>query len=394
MSSHISKFAKSLGESTIVGMRRQADALEKSGVNIVDFGAGEPDFGVPTAIKKAAIRAIENDHSHYIDPRGLIELRDLIARNESDQQGRTVDPEQIVVTAGTLGALSLLTRAILNPGDEVIIIEPRWGPYRNMVMLTGAVPVGVPMGSNGGRFILDAERIAAAVSSKTVAIIVNTPCNPTGRVLSTAELTEVADLAKRHDLWIIADEVYSGIVFAENEHVSVASLGDNVADRTIVATSLSKSLAMTGWRLGYCIAPSHIAPLLARINHYSTRCASSIVQHAAITAIKDGATFIDDMCHEYSRRRDVIAAGLNQIDGIVCPVPEGTFYAFPGFPERWGDSRDVASRILQETGVIVTPGSAYGSCSRHHLRLSFATSMAAIEDGLLRLQKALPEHYD
>jgi aspartate/methionine/tyrosine aminotransferase len=151
---------------------------------------------------------------------------------------------------------------------------------------------------------------------------------------------------------------------------------------------------MTGWRLGYCIAPLELAQVLGRINHYSTRCASSIVQYASITAMTDGAPFVDDMRQEYLRRRDVVSAGLNQIDGVVCPVPKGTFYAFPQFPEEWGDSRDVANVILKECGVIVTPGSAYGPSSRHHLRLSFAASMAAIEEGVLLLQKELPRHFE
>jgi aspartate aminotransferase len=393
MSPHISKFAQSVGESTIIGMRRQADALEKSGVKIIDFGAGEPDFDVPAPIKNAAIQAIRGDRSHYIDPRGLVELRNLIARAESGRQGRAIDPDQIVVTPGTLGALSLVSRAVLNPGDEVLVIEPRWGPYRNLVLLTGAIPIGVPMSTIEGRFLLDINRLSAAITPKSRAIILNTPWNPTGRVLSLAELTAIAEMAKSHDLWIIADEVYSEIVFTGAEHISIASLGNDVAKRTVITTSLSKSFAMTGWRLGYCVAPTELAQSLGRLNHYSSRCASSIVQYAAITAITDGTPFVNTMRQEYQQRRDVIAAGLNRIDGIECPLPEGTFYAFPRFPDHWGNSNDVANFILQETGVIVTPGSAYGASSSHHLRLSFATSMAAVDEGISRLQDALPKHY-
>jgi aspartate aminotransferase len=393
MPPHISKFAQSVRGSTVVGMRRQADALEATGANVIDFGVGEPNFEVPAPIKEAAIQAIRDDHSHYVDPHGLIELRDLIANAESSQQGRVIAPGQIVVTPGTLGALSLVSRAILNPGDEVLLLEPCWGPYRNLVLLTGAIPVGVPMPSHAGRFLVDVERIAAAVTKKTTAIVINTPCNPTGRVLSLAELTAIAELAKQHDLWIIADEVYSELVFPGAEHTSIGSLGLDIADRVVVTTSLSKSFAMTGWRLGYCLAPPELAPVLARINHYSTRCASSIVQHAAVTAMREGAPFVDEMRQEYAERREVIAAGLNQIEGIICPVPEGAFYAFPQFPDHWGDSREVASFLLDDTAVIVTPGSAYGPSSRHHLRLSFATSMATIEEGLSRLQDVLPDHY-
>ncbi len=392
MSPHVSKLAQLIGASTVVSMRRRADALASAGVKIIDFGVGEPDFDVPEPIKEAAIKAIRDNQSHYVDPRGLPELRELIAHHETRQHSRLVNPNQIVVTPGTLGALSLVTRAVLNQGDEVLVIEPRWGPYRSLVTLTGATPVGVPMRTQAGRFEVDAERLAASVTKRTKAIILNTPWNPTGRVLSLTELTAVAELAKHHDLWVIADEVYSNMVFVGAEHISIASLGDDIAERTVITTSLSKSFAMTGWRLGYCVAPPELATVLGRINHYSTRCASSIAQHAAVTALSDGALFVNEMCQEYQRRRDVITVGLNQIAGVVCPIPEGTFYAFPQIPEDWGDSEEVANYLLEESGVIVTPGSAYGAGSCNHLRLSFATSMAAIEDGLIRLQNALPMH--
>jgi aspartate aminotransferase len=390
MSPFISKFAQSVAGSTVVGMRRRADVLAASGVEIVDFGVGEPDFDVPSPIKEAAIRAVRDNCSHYVDPRGLLELRECIAHHEAEQQGQTIYADQIVVTPGTLGALSLITRAVLNPGDEVLIIEPRWGPYRNLVSLTGATPVGVPMSTQDGRFIVDDERLSSAITKHTRAIILNSPWNPTGRVLSLEELGAVAELAERHNLWIISDEVYSKMVFSGADHISIASLSTDAAKRTVIATSLSKSFAMTGWRLGYCVAPPELAVVLGRLSHYSTRCASSIVQHAAIAALEEGEPFVDDMRQEYSRRRDAITAGLNDIDGIVCPIPEGAFYAFPEIPDDWGGSETVASFLLEESGVLVTPGSAYGSSSRNHLRLSFAASMPAIQEGLRRLQNSLP----
>ena len=389
MSPHLSKFAQSVRGSTVVGMRRRADALEAKGETIIDFGIGEPDFDVPEPVKAAAIKAIQDGRSRYVDPRGLAELRELIARFEAEHHGVAVDADQIVVTPGSYGALSLLTRAILEPGDEVLVMEPCWGPYRGLVLLTGATPVAVPMSTSQGRFVIDAERLSAAVTPRTRAIILNTPWNPTGRVLSPAELTGVAAVAQRHDLWIIADEVYSELVFGDVKHVSAASLEPEVAKRTVIATSLSKAYAMTGWRLGYCVAPPELASVLGRLNQYATRCATSLVQYAAVAAFTDGAPFVEVMRQEYSSRRDVMVAGMNQIAGVLCPPPEGTFYAFPQMPETWGDSRDIAEFLLNEAGVIVTPGSAYGDSSRHHLRLSFATSTTAIEEGLSRLQAAL-----
>ncbi|MDP6874691.1 MAG: pyridoxal phosphate-dependent aminotransferase, partial [Alphaproteobacteria bacterium] len=381
MSPPLSKFAKSVGGSTVVGMRRQADALEAKGVSIVDFGIGEPDFEAPPPVREAAIKAIRDGHGNYIDPRGLLELREAIAEFEASQHGLEVSPDQIVVTPGSYGGLSLITRAVLDPDDEALVIEPGWGPYKAMVKLTGANPVGVPMGTKQGRFIIDGERLAAAVTARTRAIVVNTPWNPTGRVLLPGELADIAAVAERHDLWIIADEVYSELVYANAAHVSIASLGEEVAARTAIATSLSKSFAMTGWRLGYCIAPPELAELLARLNQYASRCATSIVQYAALAAFNGSAAHVAEMNQEYGRRRDAIAHGLNQIPGIECPLPEGTFYAFPQIPEAWGDSREVAEYLLNEAGVLLTPGSSYGPASRHHLRLSFATSLETIEDG-------------
>jgi aspartate/methionine/tyrosine aminotransferase len=291
----LSKFAQSVEGSTVVGMRRQADALEAKGMRVIDFGIGEPDFEAPPPVREAAIKAIRDGHGNYIDPRGLLELREVIAVFEAERHGLTVDPEQIVVTPGSYGGLSLITRALLDPEDQVLVLEPCWGPYKAITKLVGAEPVGVPMGVVDGRFVIDGDRIEAAVTPKTRAIILNSPWNPTGRVLLEPELTGIAAVAERHDLWIIADEVYSELIYGNARHVSIARLGPEIAARTVIATSLSKSFAMTGWRLGYCIAPPELAALLARLNLYSSRCATSIVQHAGSNA--------GSMGRQQSRRR-------------------------------------------------------------------------------------------
>ncbi len=390
MSPPFSKFAQSVGGSTVVGMRRQADALEAKGMRVIDFGIGEPDFEAPPPVREAAIKAIRDGRGNYIDPRGLLELREAIAEFETGQHGLETSPDQIVVTPGSYGGLTLITRALLDPDDEVLVIEPGWGPYKAMVKLTGANPIGVPMGTKQGRFVIDGDRLEAAVTARTRAIVINTPWNPTGRVLLAEELAAVAQVAERHDLWLVADEVYSELVYANAVHVSAATLGADIAARTVIATSLSKSFAMTGWRLGYCIAPPELTELLARLNQYASRCATSIVQYAAVAAFHDSASYVAEMRHEYELRRNAIADGLNQIAGVECPLPEGTFYAFPQIPEAWGDSKDVADDLLNNAGVLLTPGSSYGPASRHHLRLSFATSLEVIEDGIARLKKALP----
>ena len=386
----LSKFAQSAGGSVVVGMRLLADAVEARGVSVIDFGIGEPDFDAPEPVQEAAIKAIRDGHGVYVDPRGLRALREEIAAFEGVRHGLEVIPDQIVVTPGSYGALSAVTRALLDPDTDAVIVEPGWGPYKALTSLTGATPIGAPMPVVDGRFVLDAASLEAAVTPRTRAIMINTPWNPTGRVLTRSELEGVAAVAERHDLWIIADEVYSELVYGEARHMSVAALGPEIAARTVIVTSLSKSFAMTGWRLGYCIAPPDLAPLLARVNQYTSRCATSFVQHAAVAALRDGMSFVDEMRAQYALRRDAVAGGLNAIDGINCPSPEGTFYAFASFDEAWGDSRDLASYLLEHAGVLLTPGSAYGPASRHHIRLSFATDMATIHKGVARLREALP----
>lgn len=390
MPPEISGFAQSLGGSTVVAMRRKADALEADGKRIVDFGIGEPDFTVPLSVQKAAIAAIRAGQGNYVDPSGLPALRERIVSFEAQQHGTEVSPENVVVTNGSYGALSMIMRAILNPGDEVVLIEPCWGPYRQMIRLCGATPVGAAMPVIEGRFVIDSDCLEAAISDRTRAIVVNTPWNPTGRVLSRDELTAIASIAEKADLWIVADEVYSELVYDGSQHVSVASLNPDAASRSIVATSLSKSFAMTGWRLGYCLAPPALAPVITKINHTTTRCATSIVQFAALAAFDESLPDVATMCEEYARRGAAIARSLNQIEGMLCPVPEGTFYALAQIPENWGGSKAIAEYLLTEAGVIVTPGSAYGPSCDNYIRLSFATSMDLIEEGLALMHQALP----
>ena len=386
----VSKFAESTTGSSVVEFRRMADALEAKGITIVDFGIGEPDFEAAPIVNKALIESIESGQGKYVDPSGLPALREAIVAFEYAQHGLVADPGQVVVTTGSVGALSLASRALFDPGDEVLLLEPCYGPYRNLTKLTGAVPVGVAMPKEQGRFVVDSGRLAAAVTSKTKAVIVNTPWNPTGRVLNLNELQGIADIAERYDLWILSDEVYSELIYGDNRHVSIAGLGEQTAARTVIMNSVSKTFAMTGWRLGYCLGPLSLAPVLSRINHLTTRCATSFVQYAAITAYSEGMSHLETMRAAYIERREAIAAGLERIAGIRCPLPEGTFYAFADFPEDWGNSRPLTQHLLAEGGIVITPGSAYGEASRFNLRLSFATSMDVIEEGLARLTQLLP----
>ena len=383
----LSLIAQGLTGSSVVESRRRADRLAEQGVRILDLGAGEPDFQAPPVVVEAAMQALRDGSGQYVDPRGLEALRERIAAMETARHGHPVTPDQVVVTTGSFGALSIACRAILDPGDEVLIPEPFWGPYRNLVQMSGGVVVPVPAEAIDGRFAFPGDARAERITGRTRAIVINSPNNPTGRVLSLAELRAVADLALAHDLWIIADEVYGELVFGDAVHRSVATLGPEVARRTIIANSLSKTFAMTGWRLGYCIARPDVATVLARMNHYSVRCPTSFVQHAAVTAFDDGWQAVEEMRQSYLRRGQLVAGRLARLPGVRFAPPEGTFYAFPRIPEAWGDGTTFAARLLDEAGVLASAGRAYGASAAQHLRFSFATSTAVLDEAFDRIER-------
>jgi aspartate/methionine/tyrosine aminotransferase len=387
MSPALSRIAQGLAGSAVVEARRKADALAARGVDIVDFGIGEPDFAAPEVATEAAIRALREGRGRYVDPRGLPALREAICAFESTRNRHEVVPSEVVVTAGSYGALSITARALLDAGDEVLLPEPFWGPYRSIVQLVGAIPVPVPGRVVGGRFTFDVDALRVHATPRTRAIVINTPNNPTGRVLTRAELSAIADLAFERDLWIVADEVYGQLVYDGASHQSVAALSPDVADRTVVATSLSKTFAMTGWRLGYCLAPARVAEALSRINQYNLRCPTSFVQYAAAVALADAWPEVDRMRRTYRARRDLVVRRLGRLPGVRTDVPEGTFYAFPRIPDAWGTGKAFADRLLTEAGVVVSAGNAYGASAAQHFRVSFATSEALLNEGFDRIER-------
>lgn len=387
MSPRLSRIALGLAGSSVVEARRKADALAARGIDIVDFGIGEPDFAAPDVATEAAIRSLRDRQGQYIDPRGLPALRAEICEFERTRNRHVVDPSDVVVTAGSYGALSITARALLDEGDEVLLPEPFWGPYRSIVQLVGAIPVPVPGRSVDGRFTFDADALRASVTTRTRAIVINTPNNPTGRVLSRSELASIADIALENDLWIIADEVYGQLVFDGSTHESVATLSPEVAARTVVATSLSKTFAMTGWRLGYCLAPTNVAEVLARINQYNVRCPTSFVQYAAAATINNAWADLERMRLAYQQRRDLVVRRLARLPGVRTEVPEGTFYVFPRIADHWGTGKAFAERLLNEAGVVVSGGNAYGASAAQHFRISFATSEALLTEGFDRIDR-------
>jgi len=298
-----------------------------------------------------------------------------------------VSQENVVVTAGSYGALTIAARTLLDAGDQVLLPEPFWGPYRNIVQLTGAVPVSVPGTAVGAKFVMDPDALRAQITPQTRALVINSPNNPTGRVLAINELHAVAEIALENNLWIISDEVYSELVFDSAKHVSIASLSPEVAARCVVVSSLSKSFAMTGWRLGYCIAPPEVSQVIARINHYSVRCPTSFVQYAAVATLRGAWDDVESMRKAYLGRRNLVIERISGLPGVSMDPPQGTFYAFPRISESWGTGKSFAERLLSEEGVIVSAGDAYGKSASQHFRISFATSEKILREGFDRIDR-------
>lgn len=381
----MSSIAQSMIGSQAVENRRRADALAAAGREIFDLGMGEPDGDSPEVVKEAACAAIGRGDTHYVDPRGLLPLRERIAQFESVRHGLPTDPAQVVVTVGSLGAISLAFRALLDPGDEVLIPEPFWGPYASMAQIAGGKVVTVPARDNGDCMMPDLEALKARVSDRSKIVVLNSPNNPSGKVWSRAELTELGALCERHNLWILSDEVYSELVFDGERHVSIASVSPALASRTVIATSLSKSFAMTGWRVGYCVAPAPVAAVLARLNHYSVRCATSIAQWAAVAAFEHADALLVDMQQRYAHRRSLVGTAFANYPEFRYRKPDGTFYAFVRVPDHVADVAGFVGRLLDEQGVVISAGQSYGASARRFIRLSFAASDAVIEEGIRRI---------
>ena len=378
----LSSLAINLIGSDAVESQRKAKQLFKEGKEIYDLGIGEPDGDTPEVIKLAAIQAIHNGESHYVDPRGLQILREKIALFEFNQHQLKIDPLQVIVTVGSLGALSLAFRALLDIDDEVLLLEPYWGPYANMVKLLGAKAISVPAIDCDGRLAPDFETLKNNITSKTKILVLNSPNNPSGKVWTKFELKVLAQICEEKNIWIVSDEVYSELTFKDFKHVSIAALSTQIANQTIIATSLSKSFAMTGWRIGYCIAPLEIAPILSKINHYSVRCAATISQWAAIAAFDHSTELLKEMCDRYMLRRELVGKLFLKYPDFLYMKPEGTFYAFVKVPDYIKNVQLFVNRLLDERGVVVSAGKSYGQSANRYIRLSFATSDRIIEIGI------------
>ncbi|MCX6357946.1 MAG: pyridoxal phosphate-dependent aminotransferase [Candidatus Aureabacteria bacterium] len=384
----LSKNISAVEPSQTLAIDSTAKALRAEGKDVIGFGAGEPDFDTPENVKEAACRAIAQGYTRYTPPAGDIKLREAVAAKCLRDNGLSYSPEQIVISCGAKHALYNAVMVLCNPGDEVVIISPYWVTYPAQVIMAGATPVYVGTGPENG-YRLDAARLRKAVTPRTKAIILNSPSNPTGWVASDAELTEIAEIVLERQLYVVADEIYEKIIYPPAAHRSIASLGEDIKERTVVINGVSKSHAMTGWRIGWLAAPPDVAKLSSRLQSHCTSNPTSIAQAAAIEALNGDQGFTAMMTGRFLDRRDYLLRRLNAMPGVSCYVPQGTFYAFPEIAGTGIGSDAFASELLEKALVAVVPGRAFGRDSA--IRLSFATSMDNIRNGMDRIERFLKE---
>jgi len=370
------------------GIRKFFDLLS-SMEGVISLGVGEPDFATPWHIREAAIHSLEKGYTMYTSNSGMIELRQEIARYLKKNFELDYNPEtEILITNGVSEGLDLAVRAILNPGDEVILPDPHYVSYPSCVLLAGGIPVHVPTNCDND-FKLCAAEVEAKITERTKAILIGYPSNPTGAIMEKAELTEIANVARQHNLLVISDEIYNVLVY-NTEPVCFASI-NGMRKRTVLLGGFSKAYAMTGWRIGYAAGHAEVIAAMTKIHQYTALCASIMGQKAAIEAMKTGEEEVKRMVRDYDRRRRVIFKGLNDI-GLTCFEPKGAFYAFPSITATGLSSDEFAEKLLFEEKVAVVPGTAFGQCGEGHVRCCYATSMGEIDEALKRMGKFVEKH--
>ncbi|NTV77249.1 MAG: pyridoxal phosphate-dependent aminotransferase [Methanothrix sp.] len=375
----IARRAEEMAPFMVMEVLERAREMERQGVDIIHLEVGEPDFDVPSAVKKATIRALEEGATHYTHSMGDLELREAICRHYLDAYGVDVRPEQVVVTSGTSPAMMLAFAALLESGDEVIISDPGYACYPNFINFLGAVPARVPVFEQDG-FQLTVKAIQERISQKTRAILINSPSNPTGCLISAADMKDVSGLSP----YIISDEIYHGLVYEGQEHCIL-----EFSDRAFVLNGFSKLYAMTGYRLGYLIAPLEFIRPIQKMQQNFFICAGSLAQRAGIAALEESGDEVKEMKSIYNRRRKFMIKRLKEMGLSVTVEPTGAFYVFANARKFSGDSYRLAFDILEKAHVGVTPGVDFGKNGEGYLRFSYANSMDKIAEGLNRLERYL-----
>jgi len=392
----IAKRAQAIKPSPTLATAAKAKAMKAQGIDVVDFGVGEPDFDTPENVKQAGIIAIQSGFTKYTPAGGTDELKDAVIAKFKKDNDLTYERSQVLISCGAKHSLYNIAEALFDPGDEVIIPSPYWVSYPDQVLLNDATPVIVETTEAEG-FKLSAQKLEKAITKKTKALILNSPSNPTGLAYDKKTLVEIAAIAVKHRIYVISDEIYEKLLYDGFTHCSIASLGPEIKDLTLVVNGVSKSHAMTGWRIGYAAGPKDVITAMANIQSQSTSNPASISQKAALEALTGPQDFIATMNIEFDKRRKYMVERLNKIPGMSCLMPVGAFYAFPNISKLFGrsingkttikNSSDFAGYLLEESKVALVSGDAFGADS--YIRLSYATSMENIRKGLDRIEKAV-----
>jgi len=388
-----SRKAQEMAPSLTLVIDAKAKKMKQDGIDVIGFGAGEPDFNTPDNIQNAAIDAIRKGLTRYTPASGIIELKNAIVTKFKEDNNLTYSPSQIIISTGAKQSLNNIFQAILNPGDEVIVQVPYWVSYPELIKLADGVPVFAETKEENS-FKYTIEELNKIVTDKTKAILINSPNNPTGTVYTEKELREIAEFAKMNDLIIISDEIYEKLIYGDEKHISIASLSQDAYERTIVVNGVSKSYAMTGWRIGYAAGSESVVKLMTNIQSHTTSNPNSIAQYASVEALKGEQQTIELMSKEFKTRRDFMVERINSINNLTCGKPVGAFYVMVNISKvldktvngnKIGDSIKFAELLLEKEKVAVVPGAAFGT--DNYIRLSYATSMENIKNGLDRIEK-------
>ncbi len=393
----LSKKALNISPSPTLAISAKAKQMKSEGIDVIGFGAGEPDFDTPDHIKEAAAIALQEGFTKYTPAAGIPELKEVICEKLKKDNGLDYKPDQIVISNGAKHSLDNIFASLLDPGEEVIIPAPYWVSYPEMVKLNDGVPVYIETDSSTG-FKVTLEQLGKACTSKTKALVLNSPSNPTGQVYNREELAVIADFAVKNKIFIISDEVYEKIIYDDTEHISIASLGPEINKLAIVVNAVSKTYSMTGWRIGYAATPVEIATAMGSIQSHLTSNPNSIAQKASLTAITGSQDCVEEMKDAFSQRRSYMVNKVKEIPYMDCLSPEGAFYLFVEVKDTFGksyknnkiaDVDDFATHLLKDYKVAVVPGTGFGA--PEYIRLSFATSQDNIKKGLERIEEFVKE---
>jgi aspartate aminotransferase len=391
----LSKRVQQLTPSTTLAITAKAKALRKQGHDVIGLGAGEPDFNTPEPILRAAEEAMRAGHTKYTPSGGIPELKQAIVEKFRRDNGLTYQPEQIVVTSGAKHALYNLFQVIIDPGDEVIIPAPYWVSYIEQVKLAGGTPV-IIRGEESRSFKVTPEQLRGAITERTRAFLINSPSNPTGMVYNREELEALGRVCLEHGLVIISDEIYEHLIYGDEAHVSIAQLGPEFYERTIVINGVSKTYSMTGWRIGYAAGHAEVIQAMTGLSSHSTSNPTSVAQYAALAALNGSQEPVQEMKKAFKERRDYVVQRIRNIEGLSIQEPQGAFYAFVNVrdvvesSERFRDVDEWVKALLEEELVAVVPGSGFGSPD--HIRISYATSMDQLEKAMDRIERFVKKH--